>query len=132
MELIVDFSLKSQKEELWRILRSRKPRRYKITITEHRDKRSSSANRYLWGVVYATIAQETGFSSEELHEIFKGKFLATEKTLKQTGEVFSIPGSTADLDKVQFGEYLDKILEFALRELDCYIPQPGETIIQTI
>ena len=132
MEMLVDFGKETDKKELYRVLKSRKPKLYRVEIKEHRDKRSSNANGYLWGVVYATIAQETGFSSDELHEIFKGKFLTTDKVLKQTGQVFSVPGSTADLDKVQFGEYLDNVLQFALTELDCYIPQPGETIMQTL
>ncbi|WP_019986485.1 hypothetical protein [Rudanella lutea] len=132
MELTIDFASEQDKKQLWRVLKTRKPRRYRIQIVEERARRSNPQNAYYWGVVLATLATHTGFTDDELHEYFKVKFLACEKTLTHTGEVVRLPGSTATLDTAGFSTYLDQIIDFAIAELDCFIPLPDQTIVQSL
>jgi hypothetical protein len=52
-------------------------RRWTVTIAEHKPARTDAQNRYLWGVVYATILREAathlqGFTAQDLHEWFLG------------------------------------------------------------
>jgi hypothetical protein len=54
------------------------------------------------------IERDTGQNANDVHEWAKRRFLPP-RLLKVNGQEFKIPGSTADLDKVAFTEYLDKI-----------------------
>ncbi len=94
-------------------------------------KRSNPQNRYYFGVVVKLISSHTGFSSLEIHEILKHKFLKRGVVLinNRGGREFQdITESTTDLNTVQFEEYLSKIRQWASEELSVYIPLPHEVI----
>lgn len=82
----------------------------KIVVTAELDKarRSLDQNAWLWGVVYRTIADYTGSTEQELHEIFKRMFLLP-KIVKWKDKIIKMPGSTSDLNKPQFGEFVERI-----------------------
>ena len=87
--------------------------------------RSSRQNRYLWGIVYALIAEETGHSTEELHEFFKSMFLP--RTFIQVGKrEREIVKSTTDLSTTDMENYLTRVRVFASQELNVFIPLPNE------
>lgn len=69
--------------------------------------RSLSQNAYMW-VYLGVIARETGDNAADLHEFFKRKLLPP-KFIKVRGEEVKIPASTTELNKADFGEYLEKI-----------------------
>lgn len=78
-----------------------------ILITHAKPTRSTSQNAYYW-VYLEAIAKETGDNASDLHEVFKRKLLPPVfKTIR--GEEYKLPGSTRELDKAAFGNYLDKI-----------------------
>ena len=79
-------------------------------------KRSLSQNSFLW-VYYNFLIQDCGlmdhgfFSAEALHISLKAKFLSEKIMVK--GEFKAVEeGSTTMLDKVAFGEYIDKVDQF--------------------
>ena len=132
MELLVDFSVDADKRELFRVLQTRKPRLYRVTITEHHERRTNPQNKYYWGVVLPIISLETGYTVDETHEVLKQMFLQKEIVNRKTGQVNRVTDSTAMQDTQQFAEYIDKIITWAMTELDCYIPDPAKTTIQSI
>jgi len=78
-----------------------------VIIEPFKPTRSRSQNSYYW-LYLGIIAAETGDNADDLHEFFKRTLLPPVfKTIR--GEEVRLPGSTTDLDKAQFGEYLDKI-----------------------
>lgn len=78
-----------------------------VVIQPWKPTRSSSQNAYYW-VYLGIIAKETGELENDLHQLFKRKFLAPVfRTVM--GEEVSIPRSTTKLSKMDFGDYLDKI-----------------------
>ena len=93
-----------------------------IEIRPLSNSRSSQQNRYLWGVVYKIIGDELGMTPEEVHETYKVKFLSYKKELKD--KWYSFTRSTTDLNTVEFGEYIDKIVRHASSELGLIIPDP--------
>jgi ADP-heptose:LPS heptosyltransferase len=125
ISLTIDFSNKDKKEKLWKILKTLKPKKYDISIKQHRENRSNPQNRYYWGVCLTILSQHTGFTTEEMHEHLKNRFLPVFKTLP-TGEQVRISGSTAELDTAKFEEYLETVKQFAIQELDCLIPDPSD------
>jgi hypothetical protein len=78
-----------------------------VVIDLERHDRTKSQNAYYW-VYLGVIARETGENADELHEFFKRKLLPP-VFKKIRGEEIRLPASTKDLDKIAFGEYLDKI-----------------------
>lgn len=77
-----------------------------LYVSSRRPKRSEAQNRYLWGVYYPLIAEETGERDlDRLHNLFKGKFLTT-AIVMVLGEKVRITKSTASLSKNDFSEYI--------------------------
>lgn len=73
-------------------------------------KRTNNQNSYYWTYLQV-IERETGNNANDLHDFFKAKLLPKKTiTIKGKKEVqLEVPMSTTELDKIQFGEYLDKI-----------------------
>lgn len=105
---------------------------YVITITPNRKTRSNQQNAYLWGIVYPAVLfglQDAGWEitdEEQVHEYCKQAFAAREVINKDTGEVLSLPNSTARMQTAEFNVYVDKIKAFALEYLNLTIPEPNE------
>ena len=95
-----------------------------VTIEKHRSLRSTNQNRYYWGVIVKMLSHETGYSSGEMHEILKGKFLSEE--IKIGNDTIRYSKSTTDLKTSEFEELMTQIREWASVELNCYIPEPNE------
>lgn len=105
---------------------------YIFTVTPNRKTRSNQQNAYLWGVVYPAVLfglQDAGWEithEEQVHEYCKQAFAAREVINKDTGEVLSLPSSTARMQTAEFNVYVDKIKAFALEYLNITIPEPNE------
>ena len=89
-----------------------------IIAKRRKPNRSKRQNRYLWGVVYDLIAEHTGHTPKEVHDVCKYLFLQS-KVGKFTGIK-----STADLNTVDFGKYIDEVVMWASIEFGIYIPPP--------
>lgn len=113
-------------------LRSLPDGEHLITIAPYRKTRSTQQNAYLWGVVYPAVLfglQDAGWEiidEEQVHEYCKQAFAAREVINKDTGEVLSLPSSTARMQTAEFNVYVDKIKAFALEYLNVTIPEPNE------
>lgn len=94
-------------------------------MEEDKPKRSLSQNRY-YRAYLEIIDKETGNNADELHELFKRKFIPA-RHISPLGEEIRIPGSTRDLSKSEFSDYLDKIA--ALTEVP--LPDPKEMGYET-
>lgn len=96
-----------------------------VIVRPERKHRSLKANAYLWGVVYAAAQEWSGHDAEELHEVFKGRFLPRRQVLMPTGELLDAPGSTRELDTEAFGEFVNSVIRF-LAEQGVHVPQASE------
>lgn len=91
--------------------------------------RSNQLNRYYWKVVIGIMAGETGNTPDDLHEMFKYKFLREEKRyIKILGgqEPLEKTPSTKTLSNAEFTDYYKKIQRWSAEECDIYIPDPNE------
>jgi hypothetical protein len=79
-----------------------------VIIKRETGKRSNSQNEWYWGVVLPTIAKSTGSTAQNLHEIFKRMFLPP-KFITYGDKEIRIAGSTTDLNKNEFGDYIERI-----------------------
>ena len=78
-----------------------------VEIREHKPRRSSQQNRYLWGVVYPTIARQLdGFDNEDVHEYMLGECFGWEM-VKGFGRKRMKPlKRSAKLNKQEFSDYV--------------------------
>ena len=95
--------------------------RVEVYLREKRHARTMPQNRYYWGVLLAAIAGETGHPSEDLHEIFKAKFLPRSYALFN-GKEHQFVKSTTELSKQEFTAYLHQVRAFAESELGVLVP----------
>lgn len=92
-----------------------------VEVLQKKFNRSISQNSLYW-LWLTCIEQETGNDRDELHELFKKKYI-----IPETKEVFGeelIFYTTKNKDTSQFKEYLDKIQIFANTELSITLPDP--------
>jgi dTDP-4-amino-4,6-dideoxygalactose transaminase len=81
--------------------------KYTIEVKKWQNNRTNNQNNYYW--MYLTIiSDETGEDRNDLHELFKRKFLPP--VYKQIfGKEYKFPSSTTKLNKQDFSEYIMKI-----------------------
>ena len=90
----------------------------RVVIEEETKPRTLPQNSYYWAYL-SIIEKETGQLATDVHEWAKRKFLPP-RFITVNGEELKVPGSTAALDKLAFGEYLDKIAA----ETNMALPDP--------
>lgn len=104
--------------------------RYKIDVTLVRKKRTLDQNGWLWGCIYPLMLKalnDAGWeftTIEQVHDFLKSQFCGQKMINKHTGEIVSLPMSTALMDTLAFSEYVEKIREYAYEYLGCDIPDP--------
>lgn len=91
--------------------------------------RSNPQNRYYRGVVVPLLSQETGYTTDEIHEILKYKFLYRQATLGEKELGYAV--STTELSTAEFEDYLSRIRTWASADLSIFIPEPNEYEVQT-
>ena len=103
--------------------RDREGKPVHLTVSDPKRPRSTDQNRYLWGVVYQTIADETGHTTEEVHSFCKAAFLPRE--FIKIGEVEQeVEKSTTKLTSEEMTRYIHQINAFVSAELSLSLPQP--------
>lgn len=101
-----------------------------VKIEKRGSKRSTQQNRYMWGVVVAEVRLgllNIGYdmTAEEVHFFLKTKFNPVLIPSKD-GEAIELPGTTTNLTKTQFAEYIEKIARWSAEYLGIRIPEPNE------
>lgn len=100
-------------------------------LVKKKGKRSNPQNRYYWGIVIDEIRRELlrrgdKYTPEEIHEGLKAKFNPKSTGDKETAEAIFITGATTtELNKEEFAEYLNRIIEWANKSLEIIIPEAG-------
>jgi len=101
-----------------------------IAIARKRATRSQQANRFYWGQCVAPVAEHTGYTANEIHELAKQMFLPKRLAVADThGEVrgeFVIGASTTRLTTLEFSEFIEAFRAWAAETLDVQIP-PAES-----
>lgn len=101
-----------------------------VDVKKWRKPRTPQQNSYLWAVVYPTIVRyikdTTGqiFTSEDLHERYKRKYLGYEQCDIPGMEDLTRPKSSTELDTEEFWDQLIEHICREWAELGLYIPLP--------
>lgn len=87
-----------------------------LRISKLTRKRSLNQNALYWFYL-DLIEKETGNTANDLHNYFRGTLLSP-RIVKVMGKVVKMAQSTTSLNKIEFGEYLEKICA------ECGVPIP--------
>lgn len=93
-----------------------------VKVQKERSQRSLNQNAYYWGVVIELLANTTGYTPDEMHEVCRYQFL---KSVNRDG--LEYVQSTATLSTVDFEHYLENIKQWA-GMLNIIIPDPNEAV----
>ena len=108
-------------KELRKFISSLDSGKYMIQISTFVENRTLDQNKYYWKII-EIIAKEIGYEPNELHNIFKYKFL--QKTITDSnGNMVKGLKSTSDLNINEFIEYIDNIKYYVLNELEIILPE---------
>ena len=121
-----DLAFKPDNQKLWmEYMEKNDGKSLVIEIDKEYGVRSDNQNRYYWKCL-DIISNSTGYSSTELHELFKRLFLPP-KIKNILGREVKWPASTTELSKVEFGEYMDRI-QSEVSTLGIVLPKPIKDI----
>jgi hypothetical protein len=104
-----------------------------ILTIKKRGRRSNQQNRYLFGVVYLECRQaffDLGYRKtvDQVHGFFKRLFLPENIVDKNGTIIGEWEGSTTELNKDEFSEYIERIREWAAENLGIDIPDADKTL----
>lgn len=96
--------------------------------------RSTQQNKFYWGTLVHAIAEHTGFTPGETHDVLKQMFLPQQKTLQDKRGVvihsLVIGGTTTRLSTLEFTHYCDRIRVWAMEYLELVISDRLEGVQQ--
>ncbi len=95
-----------------------------LILRRERRRRDPQQN-YYWGVVLKAFAEALKRDPQDVHEALRREFLPAEHF---RGLTFAV--STAEIDKVQFSRYLDRVLSLAA-ELGIAIAEPVPEFVRS-
>lgn len=92
---------------------------YELSIKRVRPIRSLDHNRYYWAILNS-IAVVTGYTSDDLHEMFKKKFNSKYVIDELVGH------TTTNLDSAEFNIYVKQVKTYAEQVLNVRIPDMSD------
>lgn len=127
------------KRNLIEDISAREPKFY-VKIEDKKITRTALQRSYQWGWVYDQIVKsldaagivipledgaEHPYTADILHEIFKTKLLPPSNVIKaKNGKELIIPGSTANMPKKAFSEFIDSVKNFVYQVWGIQVPEP--------
>jgi hypothetical protein len=123
-------------KQLAAVIRNADGKQIVLGVREVKRTRSTSANAYLWGVVYPPIVAAfreygTPIDAEDVHLFCKqhvGKL--KQNLVTPDGEVLQAVGSTRHMTTTEFMDYTEAVRQFAAEKLGIEIPLPNEEVSQ--
>ncbi len=101
--------------------------RLRITAEKYRAKRSDAQNKYWWSCI-TILANELGYTKDEMHEIAKCKLCKKSMVHQETGEVLEYLASTTSFNKMEFAEITEQLGIWAAQSFNVILPFPGEQL----
>lgn len=100
-----------------------------VVVKPKKKLRSLNENNYYWGVVVQMLADHTGYTPNEMHELCKVKFLPPKRIMLRNGkndQHITIAMSTTELTTSQMENFLSEIRLWAVDFWNLKIPLPNE------
>ncbi|NMG64360.1 recombinase [Azoarcus indigens] len=94
----------------------------RVIVTAEDRKRNAEQNRFYWGAVLTTIAEQgwvdgRRYDKDVWHEMFARRFGVCDEVVLPDGEIVTRRKSTTQMTVGEFSEYLAKVQAYAASEL---------------
>ena len=93
-----------------------------LTVRQWHPQRTNPQNAYLHGVVFKTIADETGNDLETVKDTVKDMFAS-----KTDAKGFKHIEKTSKMSTARMVEFIETVCRWAATEMNIYIAPPNET-----
>lgn len=90
-----------------------------LTLRPYRPTRGEQQNKRYWAIVQK-VAEHTGHDKDELHEMFKARFLGMTRT-EVAGEIVPHQRSSAKLNVKEFAEYMEQCEAWMIATLGIWL-----------
>lgn len=97
---------------------------WQLVVTPLKRNRSLQQNNLYWGWL-GIVAQDTGNSTDDIHEWLKHRFLAP-SFVTVNGETQEIRRSTTKLNTKEMSDYMTQVEAWAASELGIILPRPED------
>lgn len=87
-----------------------------LEVRTESERRRVKANRRYWAIL-EEIADQTQFTSDQLHEWFKRKFIGVREVKLPDGETLNLGLSSAELSVKEFTDYMTSVEAYAVTEM---------------
>lgn len=114
-------------EPFWEKLKELDPDEvYNIYVFNTKANRTTAQNKYYWGVVLETIYNEIdgSYTKDQLHETFKREL--NPKITELGNKMIEHGGSTKEMTKADFTDFVKKVKDWALEVLDVRVLGPED------
>lgn len=101
-----------------------------VSIKQYKPNRSAAQNRIFWKWIQI-IADDLGYSKDELHSVLAVKFLGVVE-ISCMGENITQPVSTTSLKVKEMADYLTQIEVFAASELGIVLPNNDDLYFESL
>ena len=106
-----------------------------LTVRRKLKKRSNGQNRYFHGLAIPIIKHrlielgfEEAFDNEWVKDFVKFNCLKIEIVNPSTGELMQTLGKTSNLNTIEFGEMVEKLVRWCAQDLEIELPYPNEKL----
>lgn len=97
-----------------------------VTISKETKNRSNNQNAYYWGVIVKMASDESGYTPDEIHELFLAETFGYH-TAQINKTILIIPNKrSSKLNTTEFEELCETARMLASKEYNLYIPLPNE------
>ena len=103
----------------------RPDKQFNIYICEKSERRTLPQNRYLYGVVFKSLSDSTGYTKEAIHEFCIDEF-APLHFVEAFGKIMEKKKRTSEMDTKEMTEFIDSIRLFSVEQGHGEIPLPNE------
>lgn len=109
-----------------------------IKIEKHIEQRTLKQNRKYWGFflkyIKKRLKEENGIFTceDDLHEEFKRRFLTKKICSNFTNETFNTIQSSADLNKLDFGKFMQTVNQWLMSEMWWHVPLDEVTNVDEV
>jgi len=121
---IVEGKIVVYKKKEWQAwLKSLIGKKIEIRARVYKSKRSDEANALYWAWL-TLLQEETGQNKDDFHDFFKKRLLT--RIVNVSGTEEKVVGSSANLNTLEFYDYLNNVQQISMEFFNIILPNPYE------
>ena len=103
---------------------------YVVEVKRNKNTRTMNQNKYYWKCIVQQLAQELGYTNDEMHDTLKLKFSAQWEMIEYKDKTIALQTvtSTTVMNTKAFETYCEQVRIWAITELSIRLRTPNEYV----